>query len=353
MNVTVAVEESSEAIDRQWDELCERTDAPPFLRPGWFACWIDSFGSGRSRILTARDGEALVGALPLQERGRVVGSPSNWHSPEFGAVATDDAAREALVAKLFSLQARRYTVGFVDSGDPLIAAWHTGATSTGYKTITRVLESSPYVDASKPWDAYEASLAKKLRAELRRRRKRLEEQGTVRLVVSTGEDSLEDELAEGFRIEEAAWKGSRGTAITSDAATETFYRNVSKWGAGRGWLRLAFLRLDEKNLAFDLCFEANGVHYLLKTGYEPAFSKLAPGMLMRYEMLQRAFTKGLRSYEFLGSNNPWKMQWTQAVRDRLLLQAFAPSLGGRLDWAAWAHGRPLAKKIANTVRRKR
>ena len=35
----------------------------------------------------------------------------------------------------------------------------------------------------------------------------------------------------------------------------TFYRRVAAWAAERDWLRLAFLRLDGRPLAFDLALE--------------------------------------------------------------------------------------------------
>jgi len=29
----------------EWDDLADRTSAPPFLRPGWFAAWEEAFGA--------------------------------------------------------------------------------------------------------------------------------------------------------------------------------------------------------------------------------------------------------------------------------------------------------------------
>lgn len=68
---------------------------------------------------------------------------------------------------------------------------------------------------------------------------------------------------------------------------------------------------------------------------------------MRHAMLQRAFAANLESYEFLGTDDPWKLEWTDLARDRLAVQAFAPSLPGRQERAAYARGRPLAKAIVS------
>jgi CelD/BcsL family acetyltransferase involved in cellulose biosynthesis len=91
------------------------------------------------------------------------------------------------------------------------------------------------------------------------------------------------------------------------------------------------------------------MHSLLKTGFDAAYGRYAPGMIIRHEMLARAFSIGLRSYEFLGGDEPWKLEWTDTTRDLGLLQAFSQSPRGLIDWAANAYGRPLAKRALGRV----
>jgi hypothetical protein len=62
-------------------------------------------------------------------------------------------------------------------------------------------------------------------------------------------------------------------------------------------------------------------------------------------MIERAFQIGLSSYEFLGADEPWKLEWTDTVRERSLVQVFAPSLPGKADFAAFAYVRPLVKRV--------
>jgi CelD/BcsL family acetyltransferase involved in cellulose biosynthesis len=180
--------------------------------------------------------------------------------------------------------------------------------------------------------------------ELRRRRRRLGEQGAVALEVVDGRDRLDELLDDGLRVEALGWKGARGTAIASHRATRQFYRDVAHWAAARGWLRLAFLRLDGRAIAFDYAIEDGQVHYLLKTGYDPAYRAFAPGLQIREEMLARAFAGGLSRYEFLGDAADWKLEWANRARELELVQGFARSLPGAVDWAAFAFGRPLAKR---------
>jgi CelD/BcsL family acetyltransferase involved in cellulose biosynthesis len=334
----------------EWDELADRLDAAPWYRPGWFDAWWKAFGAGRLRILTVRRGERLVGVLPMRARLGGVGSLSNWHTPEFGPLAKPGEAR-SLAEGLAAWNAHRISLAFVDTDHPSAAACHAAAVAAGYRVHTRTLERSPYVELGGDWKEYEAERGRKLRSELRRRRRRLESAGRFSFDVQDGRERLDELLDEGFRVEAASWKGLRGSAIAVQPATLEFYRTIARWGAARGWLRLGFLRLDSRAFAFDFCVEANGVHYLLKTGYDPAYRGFGPGVMLRYEMLGRAFSAGLHTYEFLGTDEPWKLQWTDTVRERSLLQGFAPSSLGRLNWVALAYGRPLAKRALALARR--
>ena len=352
MTVSVTVLAASETFEDEWDALADRTSASPFVRPGWVNAWRASFGRGDPLHMVASRGEEIVGVLPLERRKGTIESPTNKHTPKFDPVADDDDVVHQMAKKLFALGARRRSLGFVDRSQSLVSSWEPEARSARFRPLVRVLQRSPYVDTSVPWESYEQTLGKKLRTEIRRRRRRLEEMGHLRVEAHSDIERMEVLLDEGFRIEEAAWKGSEGTAINSDKATRDFYFAVARWGAARGWLRMAFLRLDDSNLAFDLSLETTDAHYLLKTGYDPSYRKFAPGMLMRYEMLKSTFEGGFSSYEFLGSNNPWKLEWTDKLRQRMLLQAFAPSLAGRLDWAAHAHARPRAKKLLESLRKR-
>lgn len=331
------------ATAAQWDDLVDRTPEPcPWLRPGWVEAWWRAFGRGRLRFLTLHRGDRLAALVPLAERRGALIAPSNYHTPAFELVGEDDDAVRELAREVFALGSRRLEARFIQPWDVTTTALRDEARASGYRVLERRLERSPFVATDLGWDDYLASLGVKLRRELRRRRRRLEEQGRVELSVDDGRGDLDKLLTEGFRVEGSAWKEARGTAIASQDATAAFYREIAHWAAGRGSLRLAYLRLDGRALAFDFGIEEDGRHYLLKTGFDPGFRGLSPGMLLRFLMLARAFELGLRSYEFLGTDEPWKLDWTSSVRERVELRAFAPTAPGLVDWAANRYVRPLA-----------
>lgn len=341
----IETDERLERVAPEWDALADRVDASPLLRPGWLAAWWSAFGRGSLEILTVRRGGRLAGVLPVYQRGGVWWSTTNVHSAEFAPIAADERAAAGLARGLFSRDGRRVALSFLTSVDATLAPIRRAASEAGWRTLEQPLERSPYIALDGDFAGFESTLDGKLRSELRRRRRRLEEDGPLTVEVADGRGDLDALLDEGLAVESAAWKGESGTAIASQTDTNAFYRGLAAWAAERGFLRLAFLRHGGVPLAFDFSLEGAGAHYLLKTGYAPAYSRAAPGMILRHAMIERAFAAGLGSYEFLGHDHPWKRRWTSTCRERIVFQAFAPSIAGSLDHLSVTRARPLAKRL--------
>lgn len=345
MAATIDIQDSIEPLLSEWEGLAQRAKASPFLRPGWISAWWRAFGTGRLQVITAHENGRLTGVLPLRRVYGKFRSPTNYQTPLFGFLAANETTAKQLSDALFRQGPRRVDLSFLVPGDVGISPACTAADAARYRVLAERRQVAPFLDTGEPWEAYEGRLRRKFRSELRRRRRRLEEEGQLVLEVFDGLQGVSELLEEGFRVEGSGWKDAQGTSINSHPATRRFYTEVAHWAAERGWLRLAFLRLDGRVLAFDYCLEYDGIHYLLKTGYDPVYRRFAPGMVIRYLMLARAFSNDISTYEFLGADYDWKREWTDNVRGRLFLRMFAPTALGSLERAIFVHGRPAAKRI--------
>lgn len=319
------------SLSVEWEALADRGNASPFSYPGWFSAWCRAFGAGDTHLVTLRRSGDLEGLAPLRKRGSCLASLANAHTPLYEWLGDGDDAAEEIAQGILTGRPRRVSIAMLDPSDHRSRAIIGSASAHSYRIEKRIVAAAPVVKVTGEWQSYEAGLRTKLLSELRRRRRRLQERGSLSLEVYDGTENLEGLLQEGFRVEGSGWKGERGTSINSQVATRSFYTEVARWASERGWLRLAFLRLDDTALAFDYSLERNGTHYLVKTGYEQGFRKFAPGMVMRHMMLARAFERGLETYDFLGEDYPWKREWSAAQQERMNLELFAPSLRGRLD----------------------
>ena len=212
---------------------------------------------------------------------------------------------------------------------------------------------SPYVPTDGALESlWETDIdTRKSPRELARRRRKLDGAGTAEFVVADGTENLDELLVEAFRIESSGWKADLGTAIISRPDTLQFYTDVAHWAAERGILRLFHLRLDGRMVACEMCFEDNDRVYIIKGGIDPDFKKYAVGVLTQFEITKYCFEHGLKSLELLGDEAPHKRQWTSKTRDRMLVQLFRPDPVGAAAYAAYAYGRPLAKRALELTRR--
>lgn len=340
-----------EPLAPEWEELVDRAGTGPFSRPGWFEAWWHAFGRGRLEIAAFRRQGELAAVLPLSRRHGMRRSLTNWHTPEFEVPAVDAPARAALLRGVLEHTRTPLALTLLTAGRPGADAFAAAARATGMPVLSHIVERSPYVQIDGDWERYQKTLPRRRRSELRRRRRRLQERGTLALEVAAADARRGQLLDEGFAVETSGWKERAGTAIVSRPETHLFYTLVADWAARRGSLRLAFLRLDERPLAFHFTIEEGGVAYQLKGGYDPTFRELAPGTLLIHDMLEWAFARGLRTYEFLGADEEFKLDWTAGLRDRLSIQAFPHSPAGAAGWCAYAYGRPAAKRARDLVRR--
>jgi CelD/BcsL family acetyltransferase involved in cellulose biosynthesis len=348
MPAVTAVEVHSAIADLavEWDALADRLGAQPFQRPGWLEAWIEEFPAPGFTVLAARSDGELRGVLPIvRKKAGVIAGPANSHTPLGGALSDGPEAARALAAALIRERPARADFRYVDPADPVM-----GELRERMRWLDWTMSEQPYVDVTGSFDAYLAGLARKHRKEAGRLRRRIEAEGELCFEFADGSERLDALLDEGFAIEGSGWKTEAGTAINSFPEARRFYTAVARWAAERGWLRLAFLRLDGRALAFDYCLESGGSFYALKGGYDPDYRRLGPGVVLAHESLARAFADPeLQTYEFLGMADSYKLDWTSATRPRLHAQAFSRTPLGVAQYAAWRHGRPLAKRVTARV----
>jgi len=337
----VRIVDEVDELASAWDDLAGRTGASPFAHPGWLLAWSEAYSRPeRLRIVSVWRENDLVAVLPVDIRGRSAFSPTNWHTPAFTAVAADAGATQVAVGGLLAAYGRRVRLSFVPDGDPMM---DTLFSPMGHHVSRRVLQRSPHVAVEGPWDAYLAGRSANLRSDVRRRLRRIEELGPVRLDVSDGTTALGSLLDEGLRLEGSGWKEDAGTAIASSESTRRFYSNIASWAAPRGWLSLAFLRVGERAVAFQYGIVANNTYHFLKGGYDPGLRSCSPGKVLHALMIERTFDEGLSRYDFLGGEEPYKTAWSSGGTDLLEVNVASGAMGRIVH----GHGRALARDVVS------
>ena len=333
-------------IAAEWDALADLVGADPFCRPGWLTAWTRAFTpEGRLGAVALRGGGRLRAIVPLVRQGVVTSSPTNEHTPRFRILGEDPAAVAELATIVFRLRQRRLSLSPMDVEEGTLAAFREAGEAAGYRMIERVELRSPYVSLDGVAEP-DGVLDRKMRKELRRCRRRLEEAGSLEAAVDRGEGDLDAILDEAFAVEGLQWKGEGGTAITSSPQTHAFYLDVARWAAARGTLRLVNLRLDGRMIAFELdILDASGL-YSLKAGFDPEQARFSPGHLVALAAIGEGLAAGAPTYELLGDAEPYKMRWTETTREMRSLDASPGTAAGAVEHLRQRYLRPAGRRIA-------
>jgi len=354
-------------LEPAWNELVRAAGIEhPFLEHAWVRTWWECFGAGSTlHLVIVKEGEQLIAIAPLiSTRIRMFGIPVrrlgffyNAHVPRSGFIVArrHEEAYQAIWGHLVSERKSWDLLQLcqLPEGSPTLEEMRWLADQASCPNGVWLSGESPYVLVGKSWQEYYGDLTTKYRSNLRNRFKRLNLAGLVSLETNTAEESLPDALDAGLRLEESAWKRDAGTAISCDAKVQRFYEEFAVRAAARNWLRLNFLKAGEQRVAFDYSLAYNNQIFLLKLGYDPAFSAYSPSNLLLSMALERAFEQGLAKYDFLGETADWKRCWTKDATSNYWLFVFAESFKGR--WLHFLKFRmiPWCKKNHFVVRRKR
>ena len=318
----------------EWAALADRVGAPPALHPGYVRAWVNAYSdSGRLRALTVRREGRLAAVLPVvMARSGLMTVPQS-EVDEVGLVSDDPPAAAAAMAAALELPVAWLMLRPVPEGGPTHRALAAAAARTGRPLLARTVETQAYIDLTGGWEEYWKARGSKLRSDISRRRRRLGELGEV-TVEGYEAGALDAALDDALRIEASGWKGRGGTAMAASPADERFYRSMARWADERGWLRLWFLRLDGRPIAFRLGIEAFRVFSSIKIGYLEAFAAQSPGKVLEAAVIESLHAGDCRRFEYAGGTSDHKTRWATGSRDLLELSAFPPTLRGAAGHAA-------------------
>ena len=351
----VEVQEGRAAFDAlrdEWNAVVARGPADlPFARHEWIAAWLDAFApEGRLRVLAARDAA-----------GRPPGSRRSSRSGPGGRPPRRAGERPLLPRRVGARAGRAGRGGGALGAPARRLRWDVlllrdlprdGPTSTLLEPLARAdrhltgrWESlrTPYIALG--GEGAEARTSSRFRANLRRRARRLGEQGAVAVRREDGTGDLSGALGDFLALERSGWKGARGTAIAGDPRLVAFYARVAHDAAARGALAIRALALDGHPVAIHLGLVHRGVYYLPKTAYDERLGAVSPGQLLHREVVAECEARGLSELDFLGPDMEWKRDWEPRHRPHDWLYVYRPSLAGRAMHTLRHRVRPVVKEV--------
>ncbi|MEX0785061.1 MAG: GNAT family N-acetyltransferase [Dehalococcoidia bacterium] len=308
MALTVRQEELA-ALDAEWRELLDRTAEPvPFLHPTWQRVWLEEFQAACEPLyLAVRDGDELVGVAPLLRDGdriSFVGSHKICDYMDF--VVAPERAHDVFAALVPAIAAETWSeieLRGLRDGSPTLAELPALVEGAGL-TFEREQEAvAPRITLAATWDEYLASLGKKHRHELRRKLRRLDEEGELVLHAYTTLQDVDTHLPVllQFMVESRTDK-----AEFMSEQMGLFFHRAAQALAQEGLLRLYELELDNKPVASVLCFDQGGQLFMYNSGYDPEYAPLSVGVASKALCLQEAIECGKHCIDLLRGDESYK-----------------------------------------------
>jgi Acetyltransferase (GNAT) domain len=315
---------------QRWDLIAEEANSP-MHQYAWVKACTDAFATcGELQlIVVGADQPRALGPFIMRSgplnRMECLGVAELYEPTDFPYSDFDSLA--CLIDVLVRLR-RPLLLRRVPADSPVLNALKEALKSRGV-LITRAATGYPWIQLDASWTQPEEKLSASRRSSFRRARRKAHSIGPIDYeVLSPRPHELPPLLAESFRVEAAGWKGRTGSALLSDPHRRQFYEKYATIASEKGILRLSFMRIGGEVAATQIAVESGGRFWLLKVGYDERFARCSPGHLLMVETLRYAAERGLRTFEFLGSAEPWTQVWTTDVRPCVSVWAYPNNFRG-------------------------
>ncbi len=364
----VAVRRPFAGIDPEtWDRLVDRSPAAtPFSRHCVERAWWAAYGATAhdQTMVVVREGSSdeILAVAPLMHRHELEpgdlaaktalrhdGPPgtslpesatavffgASYHSDYATLLAPPEALPDVARVVVETLAARDdwdvvdlRRLRAIDPSIPALeAAFRERAASDGWRVVREQEDVCPVVtlpDAA-DFDGYLGTLDKKERHEIRRKVRRAEAAGEVRLEPSADPGRDMEAFVD---LHQKRW-GEDGLFPETEggAASRGFFAGLLEGCSD--FVELSFLTVGGRRIAAGVTFDDGETLYYYTAGVDPEARELSPGVVMVARYVERAISLGRKRLDFLRGDEPYKYAWGAVDEpiERLLVERSRPSRG--------------------------
>lgn len=321
-----------EALEPEWNALLVQSDANNvFLTWEWVSAWCNTLGKdAKLWIMLARDARThqLLGIAPLMIRWRQIkGVPvirelaflsSGKAAPDHVDFILHSACHDELVrefAAFFRAQKKSWDLvhleGCRQDASAIKVLGHENQRVDCYPVIC------PYLALPESWADYLQGVDKKRRYKIGSYRRKLEAAfpASVTHQCVSKDDLNDNTITELFDLHQQTQQaqGRAGAFVLTE--NKAFHNVLIKRFLANDWLRLYFLRVDNKAIAVVYSFNYNGVVSFYTTGFDAVWRDYSPGQQIIYYALEQAINERVKEFDFLRGAESYKFTMTKTVRE--------------------------------------
>jgi CelD/BcsL family acetyltransferase involved in cellulose biosynthesis len=361
---TIASLDDLKKMRDAWNALLLKMDFPTvFLAWEWIDTWWEYFGGeGRELvILTVTDQGVLKGILPLYAAHAVF--RHHWLT---GRVLTFCTSEDLYPDHLDIISAPEDSAACLDSVFRFLSSKHLGwdvmrvpmvtetsrlagwlkqgaVRSLGLDFDLEPASIAPYISLNGVFEDYLGRFDSKQRYNIRSRKKKLYDQRGF-YYAACKPDSVEC-LHNVFDLHHRRAQRKKYKSTFTDSRILAFHESLARRIADRGWISLRTIRKDSEVIAASYNFDISGRNLSYQKGIDPAWERFSPGKVLMYELIQEAYAKGLREYNFLQGNESYKRMWAKEYRTLFNSNVYNSTFLGSVARNSYCLKRALKKRL--------
>ena len=310
---------------RDWTSLVmSDPDGTLFHTPRYLKLYWEEFGSGLPHVAFVEEGAETLSATAFEITDGVARFLGGSEITDYLGPVGPPHQRERAAKELMASLASRGDWDTADlRGLPLEGGWF-GALVAGARGAALQVETgddrvAPLLPLPISLQAYLAGLPRKLRHEIRRKRRRLlEALPSARFVEATA-PTLVDDMAAFVQLHRSSM-GRKGRFMYP--GMELFFRRLADAFISDGTFRLVFLEADGTRIAGAVGFRDRRRFLLYNSAYDHARSALSPGIVLLTMLIEELIREDCEALDLLKGDEEYKYRLGATPRriGRLLLR---------------------------------
>ncbi|MGB8397624.1 GNAT family N-acetyltransferase [Bradyrhizobium sp.] len=287
--VSVTIDSPNLAIGPQWDDLVRRASSNVFMNPAALKAVCEADLAEVRMMLAWEQGaesRRLVGVWAMQLRKVapfwpvfLEALPYNYaflSSPVIDPAFVDEVIAAFFVAiEATSSLPNVLSMKAFDAECPSYPAMLKVLAGRGIKPLVLCEHARPFVTRE-----FGVKRAGSTRKKLRQDWNRLTALGAVDVINERTPAGAGQAFETFLALEQASWKGARGTALLSDPGDAAFVRKLLRELAAGQDASVALLRVNGEAVAAQVLMYCGATAYTWKTAFDARYAKYSPGTLL-------------------------------------------------------------------------
>jgi CelD/BcsL family acetyltransferase involved in cellulose biosynthesis len=298
---------------RDWSDLVEVDPSATFFHTPQYLklYWEELGGQAELSIAFVEEAGRTVGAAAFEQEGTTLrflgGTEVTDYMGPVALAGTEDRVAKEVMQALDGIDGwETADLRGLPEDSPWLNRLADAAAARAHSVELGDDAVAPFLPLPETFEEYLAGLPGKLRHEIRRKARRLEEEAGGHGITFSTADSLDFDL-DCFVALHRSSEGPKGKFM--NPGMEIFFRRLAETFLQTDVFRLAFLEVADQKTAGAIGLSYRGTFSLYNSAFDREWRHLAPGMVLVTELIREAIEGRCRGFDMLKGDLEYKYRF--------------------------------------------